>query len=75
MWEREGITMIRAMLSIFTFATLLLVAGCSGSGQPTATNDDWFRKQNEEFDRQRANHIKQSSDAVRDYQRYRNRQP
>ena len=70
--------MIRGILLIFALATLLLAAGCSASGQPgqqTATNDDWFRKQTEEFDRQRADHIKQSSDAVRDYQRYRNRQP
>ena len=69
--------MIRGMLSIFAFAVLLLTAGCSTSGQSgqsvVTTNDDWFRKQNEEFDRQRADHIKQSSDAVRDYLKYRNR--
>ena len=65
--------MIRRMLSIFVFVMLFLAAGCSASGQPTAIDDDWFRKQNEEFNRQRADHIKQSSDAVRDYQRYRNR--
>lgn len=67
--------MIREMLSIVVFTTLLFVAGCSSSGQPVATYDDWFRRQNQEFERQRADHIKRSSDAVRDYQRYRNRRP
>lgn len=65
--------MIRGILSLLVFTLLLLVAGCSAPGQSTANNDEWFRKQNAEFDQQRADHIKQSSDAVRDYQSYRNR--
>lgn len=64
--------MIRAMLSVFVLAMSLLVSGCAGSEQSTANNDDWFRRQNAEFDRQRADHVKQSSDAVREYQWYRN---
>lgn len=64
--------MVRCILHVFAFAALILVAGCTGSGQPTGNSDDWFRKQNAEFDRQHADHVKQSSEAVRDYQRYRN---
>lgn len=64
--------MIRDMLLFIVFVTLFLVAGCIGPGQSTVSNDDWFRKQNAEFDRQHADHVKQSSDAVRDYQKYRN---
>lgn len=66
--------MIRDISIGFAFALLIFIAGCEAPGQPTAKNDDWFNTQNKEFDRQHAEHVKQSSKAVRDYQQYRNRQ-
>lgn len=64
--------MTRVILSIFIFATLLPLAGCCASGGTTVTHDPGFRQQNEAFDRQRAEHMKQSSDAVGGYLRHRN---
>jgi hypothetical protein len=65
--------MIRAIVLPLVFAALLFSAGCGGSGQPAASHDDWFRQQNEQFERHRADHVKRSSDAVRGYLRYRNK--
>lgn len=66
--------MIRRLLSVFALAVLILASGCGGTVRPTVNNDDWFRRQNEQFERLHADHVKESSKAVRGYQRYRNRQ-
>ena len=66
--------MIRGIIVWFFFALLLSAAGCGTSGQQQAVvQDDGFRRQNEQFERDRADHMKKSSEAVRDHMRYRNR--
>lgn len=65
--------MVRYGVICFVFVTLLAIGGCGASGQQTAGNNDWHRKNTEAFDRQRAEHVKESSKAVRGYQQFRNR--
>lgn len=65
--------MVRGIAVYLVFVALVFVSGCGTPGQQTANNDDWFRKNNEAFERQHAEHVKQSSKAVQDYRRYRNR--
>lgn len=65
--------MLRKAVSIFVFVFLLALAGCALQKSPPAANDTWFRQQQEAFDRQRAEHMRQSSEAVQGYQHYRNR--
>ena len=65
--------MIRSIITGLVLTMLLFVAGCGASGQHTGVNDDLFRTRNDEFAQDRADHMKKSSEAVRDYQRYRNR--
>jgi hypothetical protein len=69
--------MIRAMLAVLLPAVVFFIAGCgelrqSAAPQPSS-NNDLFRRQTERFDRQHADHVKNSSDAVRGYLRYRYR--
>ncbi len=66
--------MVRVGFAACILIPLFCIAGCGAPEQSTSNNDDWFRKQNAEFDRLHADHVKQSSKAVQGYQRYRNRQ-
>ncbi len=65
--------MVRYALVGFVFTTLPFLLGCEAAGQRTPNNDDWFKRNNEAFERQHAEHVKQSSKAVSGYQQYRNR--
>lgn len=69
--------MIRVVLSVLILAVVLSIAGCGElrqSASPQASsNNIWFHQQTERFDRHHADHVKNSSDAVRGYLRYRNR--
>ena len=65
--------MLRVIIAAPLFVMALCAAGCYGSGKPAAYSDTLFRRQNEQFELQHANHVKKSSDAVRDYLRHRNK--
>jgi uncharacterized protein YceK len=68
--------MIRRFSLGFAFVALLFVSGCgSVTGQQAANQDAWLRKMNEDFDRLRAEHMKQSSEAARGHLRHMNQNP
>ena len=71
--ETGGHIMVRAIVWGLMCVFAVTAAGCCGSGQPAAFHDYSFRRQNERFERQHADHVKKSSDAVRGYLRYRNK--
>lgn len=73
--QLENSDMIRVIFAGFVFCTLPIFAGCGTPGQYAANNDEWFRKNNEDFDRRHAEFITRGAQSVRDYQQYMNRQP